>query len=105
MLAACVILDLDGLPISGLNDSKQLSPAARERLFPIIRARALAWSIGEAVPEEIDRLNILQATFLAMRRALEESGDYHVLIVNNKAAAVVRADEENCRKTFADGEK
>lgn len=71
VVAACVILDLDGPPISGLNDSKQLSPAAREALFPVIRERALAWSIGEAVPEEIDRLNILQATFLAMRRALE----------------------------------
>ncbi len=71
VVAACVVFDLNEKPIPGLNDSKKLRPAAREALFPLIRQRAVAWSIGEATPEEIDRINILQATFLAMRRALE----------------------------------
>lgn len=74
VVAACVIFreaDLGGGLLPGLNDSKKLTPAKREALAPRIRERALAWSIGEATPEEIDRINILQATFLAMRRALE----------------------------------
>jgi len=71
VVVACVVLDLSARPISGLNDSKQLTPEFREALFPLICERALAWSIGEATPEEIDTINILQATFLAMRRALE----------------------------------
>jgi ribonuclease HII len=71
VVAACVVFSPDGEPVPGLNDSKKLSPARREALEPVIRQRALAWSLGEATPEEIDRLNILQATFLAMRRALE----------------------------------
>jgi ribonuclease HII len=70
VVAACAVFDLAGDPFPGLNDSKKLSPAKREALAPAIRERARAWSIGEATPEEIDRLNILQATFLAMRRAL-----------------------------------
>ena len=52
-------------------DSKAISPARREALEPVILAGALAWGIGSALPEEIDQLNILQATLLAMRRALE----------------------------------
>lgn len=71
VVAACVVFDLAGEAIPGLNDSKKLTPAKRETLAPLIRGRALAWSIGEATPEEIDRINILQATFLAMRRALD----------------------------------
>ena len=67
---AAVILD-PGRPIDGLNDSKQLSEAAREALFPLIRERALAWRIEFVEREEIDRLNILQATLTGMRRALE----------------------------------
>jgi ribonuclease HII len=67
--AAAVILPPDH-GLNGLRDSKQLSAAQRERLAPLIRARALAWAIGTADVEEIDRHNILQATFLAMRRAV-----------------------------------
>jgi ribonuclease HII len=70
VVAAAVILD-DHNPIAGLADSKVLSPATREQLFDEIRARALAFSIAHAVVEEIDRLNILQATLLAMRRAVD----------------------------------
>ena len=68
--AAAVILD-PARPIPGLNDSKKLSEKKREALAPLIRERALAWAVGIATVEEIDRLNILHATFLAMRRALE----------------------------------
>lgn len=70
VVAAAVMLD-DLKPIKGLADSKQLSPARRERLFDEIRARALCCSIGQATVEEIDAVNILQATLLAMRRAVE----------------------------------
>lgn len=68
--AAAVILDPDN-PIPGLNDSKKLSEKQRERLAPLIRERALAWAVAYASVEEIDRLNILQATLLAMQRAVQ----------------------------------
>ena len=70
VVAAAVILD-DLKPIAGLNDSKKLTAKRRERLFDEIRARALCFAIAEASVEEIDRLNILQATLLAMKRAVE----------------------------------
>jgi ribonuclease HII len=70
VVAAAVILD-DLLPIKGLRDSKTLGPPARERLDAQIRARALCVSVAEASVEEIDRLNILQATLLAMQRAVD----------------------------------
>jgi len=70
VVAAAVILD-DLNPIEGLNDSKKLSATTRERLFDEIRAKALCFCIAEASVEEIDQLNILHATMLAMRRAVE----------------------------------
>lgn len=70
VVAAAVVLDPD-VPIDGLRDSKQLSVARRERLADLIRERARAWSVGRAEAEDIDRINILQATLLAMRRAVE----------------------------------
>ena len=70
VVAAAVILD-DLHPISGLADSKKLTASRREKLFDEIRAKALCCSIAEASVEEIDQLNILQATLLAMRRAVE----------------------------------
>ena len=70
VLAAAVILD-DANPILGLADSKALTEKKRERLFDEIRAKALCCCIAEASVEEIDRLNILQATLLAMKRAVE----------------------------------
>ena len=69
VVAAAVILDVNS-PIPGLADSKKLSPARREELTGAIKRQALAWGLGLSWPEEIDRLNILQATFLAMSRAL-----------------------------------
>jgi ribonuclease HII len=71
--AAAVILD-PARPIEGLTDSKKLSEKARARLAPQIRACALAWAIAEASPEEIDRLNIREAAFLAMCRAIAGLG-------------------------------
>jgi ribonuclease HII len=68
--AAAVILNPD-LPIEGLTDSKKLTEKQRESLFDIIQARALAFGIAFASVEEIEKINILQATFLAMRRAVE----------------------------------
>jgi ribonuclease HII len=70
VVAAAVILD-DLKPIRGLNDSKQLTARARERLYVEIHAKALCFSIAQASVEEIDTLNILQATMLAMRRAVD----------------------------------
>lgn len=70
VVAAAVILD-DLHPIKGLADSKLLTEKKRERLFDEIRAKALCCCIAEASVEEIDELNILQATMLAMRRAVE----------------------------------
>jgi ribonuclease HII len=68
-MAAAVMLDPDR-PIDGLRDSKKLSATARERLADEIRARAVAWCVAEASVAEIDQLNILQATLLAMQRAV-----------------------------------
>jgi ribonuclease HII len=70
VVAAAVILD-ELKPIRGLKDSKVLTPIARDRLYDEIRAKALCCSVAEASVEEIDTLNILHATMLAMRRAVE----------------------------------
>ncbi|WP_374258209.1 ribonuclease HII [Aquabacterium sp.] len=70
VVAAAVILD-ELNPIVGLNDSKKLTARKRDLLFDEIRAKALCFSIAEATVEEIDELNILHATMLAMRRAVE----------------------------------
>jgi ribonuclease HII len=70
VVAAAVILH-PGRPIEGLDDSKKLNEQKREALFPLIQERALAWSVIEISPAEIDRVNILQATLLGMKRAVE----------------------------------
>ena len=69
--AAAVILP-KGLVIPGLNDSKKLSDKRRRELFPIIQQEAVSFGIAFASQEEIDEINILQATFLAMRRAMDQ---------------------------------
>lgn len=101
VVAAAVILD-PAHPIAGLADSKKLSAVTRERLAVEIKAHALAWAVAEASVEEIDRLNILHATMLAMRRAVEalqiKPGD--VLIDGNRvppgllvpARAIIKGD-------------
>ncbi len=68
--AAAVILP-EGLIIDGLNDSKKLTEKKREMLFDVIKEEAVAYGIGFATEQEIDEINILQATYLAMRRAIE----------------------------------
>ena len=73
VVAAAVILPL-GLEIEGLNDSKKLSEKKREALFDVICEKAIAYSIAEASPAEIDEINILNASMLAMRRAVEGLG-------------------------------
>ena len=70
VFAAAVILD-DLLPIQGLADSKKLTPKKREHLYEIIKAQALCFCVATASVEEIDQLNILQATLLAMQRAVK----------------------------------
>ena len=84
--AGAVILP-QGLEIPGLNDSKKLTDKKRRELYPIIKEQAVAWGIGFASHEEIDELNILQATYLAMSRAiqaLEGKADF-ALIDGNRA--------------------
>ena len=100
VVAAAVILD-ELHPIKGLADSKKLGARTRERLFDEIRAKALCCSIAQASVEEIDALNILQATLLAMRRAVEglRLKPNKVLVDGNRlpllkipAEAIVRGD-------------
>ena len=71
VVAGAVVLDPEN-PIEGLRDSKKLSAARREYLYEQIMVKAKAWGVGEASPAEIDDINILQATMLAMRRAIED---------------------------------
>ena len=85
VVAAAVILDPNN-PIEGLNDSKKLSEKKREMLFVEIQEKAVAWAIAEASHAEIDQLNILQASLLAMRRSVEalHIQPQHVLVDGNK---------------------
>ncbi|MFV5491140.1 ribonuclease HII [Acinetobacter sp. ASP199] len=85
VVAAAVILDPNN-PIEGLNDSKKLTEKKREKLFVEIQEKALAWAIAEASAAEIDEHNILQASLLAMRRAVEALyiQPDHVLVDGNK---------------------
>ncbi len=71
VVAGAVVLDPNN-PIEGLKDSKKLTAARREYLYEQIMEKAKAWGVGEASPLEIDQINILQATMLAMRRAIED---------------------------------
>jgi len=100
VVAAAVILD-DLNPIQGLADSKKLSAKRREKLFDEIRAKALCFSIAEASVQEIDEFNILQATMLAMQRAVEglRLKPHKVLVDGNRlprlailAEAIVQGD-------------
>lgn len=70
VVAAAVILP-EGIQLPGVNDSKKITEKKREILFDFVKEHALAYGIGEASETEIDEINILQATFLAMRRAVE----------------------------------
>ena len=92
--AAAVILP-QGCTIDGLNDSKKLSAQKREKLFDVITQTAVAWSVAYASEKEIDEMNILQATFLAMRRAVEGlsvAPDY-VLVDGNRMPEITSDGE------------
>jgi len=100
VVAAAVILDPDR-HIEGLADSKVLTERARDRLAPLIKLHALAWAVAEASVEEIDRLNILHATMLAMKRAVEalSTVPHEVLVDGNRvpdlrmqARAIIKGD-------------
>jgi ribonuclease HII len=100
VVAGAVILDPDK-PIEGLQDSKRLTPARREALYLEIQEKALAWAVASADVEEIDRINILQATMLAMQRAMEalQPAADHALIDGNRcpllacpSQAIVKGD-------------
>ena len=89
VVTAAVILD-PARPIIGLNDSKKLSEKRRLALFDEIKEHALAWSLGRAEPHEIDELNILHATMLAMQRAVAglKIAPEYVLIDGNRCPAL-----------------
>lgn len=100
VVTAAVILD-PNKPIEGLDDSKKLSEKKREILFHLIQERALSWSIARCSVEEIDTLNILQASLLAMKKAVESLSiqPEHVWVDGNKlpqwryaAEAVIKGD-------------
>ena len=101
--AAAVILPLN-IEIEGLNDSKKLSESKREALYDVIIEKAISYSIAFASVEEIESLNILGATFLAMKRAVEglsQSADFAIIDGNRlpslsiKAQAVVKGDSKS----------
>ena len=76
-----------GLEIPGLNDSKKLTEKRREELFPVICEKAIAYGIGTASQEEIDEINILQATYLAMERAMAQlEGKAHIALIDGNRA-------------------
>ena len=102
VVAAVVILNPDR-PIDGVNDSKKLTAAKRGKLFELITETAEAYGVGVANQDEIDEVNILQATFLAMRRSLEKvDGRYDLLLVdgNQYIAGVPR----ELQKTIVGGD-
>lgn len=104
VVAAAVILP-PGLIIDGLNDSKKLTEKKREALFEIIKKEAVAYAIAEATPEEIDEINILNASMLAMRRAIDalpEHADFALIDGNCTRGftlpteAIVGGDAKSC---------
>jgi ribonuclease HII len=97
VIAAAVILNASA-PIEGINDSKKLSEAKREKLYPIITSQAIAWAVGQATPEEIDSINILNASLLAMHRALSQlSAKWDMALVDgNRAIKQLRSSQQQC---------
>lgn len=101
VVTAAVILNPDN-PIAGLADSKKLTEKRRESLVPLIKEHALAWAMGRAEPDEIDELNILQASLLAMKRAVEALSivPEHVLVdgihapkLNCPVTTIIKGDQ------------
>lgn len=94
VVAAAVILDPEN-PIEGLTDSKKLTEKKREALAILIKERAISWSLGRAEVEEIDEINILQASMLAMKRAVEglDVNAKHCLIDGNRCPDLTCSSE------------
>ncbi|WP_289283215.1 MULTISPECIES: ribonuclease HII [unclassified Methylophaga] len=101
VVTAAVILNPDN-PIVGLADSKKLTERRRESLVPLIKEHALAWAMGRAEPDEIDELNILQASLIAMKRAVEALSivPEHVLVdgihapkLNCPVTTIIKGDQ------------
>ncbi len=100
VVAGAVVLPL-GLELEIIQDSKQLTPKLREKAFALVASSALAWATGQASVEEIETINIRQATFLAMRRALEQIKNIDFVLVdawtipeiNILQKAVIRGDQ------------
>lgn len=103
VFAAAVILD-PAIPIAGLNDSKKLSESRREILAEQIRQHAIAWSVARAEVGEIDRLNILQATFLAMQRAVAGLPDRYAEIWIDGNRAPRFSQQNKIVKTVVQGD-
>ena len=104
VVAAAVILPID-IEIPGLNDSKKLTEKRREALFDIIKESAIAYAIAEASPEEIDEINILNASMLAMKRAveaLEVKADFALIDGNCSRGFDIPTEtiHSNCRLFF-----
>ncbi len=95
VVASAVILD-PNKPIHGLNDSKKLSAKKRDELALLIRSYALAWAVAEASVEEIDQINILQASLLAMRRAVDALAikPDHALVDGNQCPKLISCTVE-----------
>lgn len=98
VVAAAVILP-DSFQLDGLTDSKKLTEKKREQLFPLIRQQARAYGIGLASVQEVDRLNILQATLLAMRRALDKlHGEADYLLIDGITPLPVDLPQQTLKK-------
>jgi ribonuclease HII len=104
VVAAAVILPKDTI-IEGLDDSKKLTEKKREKLFEVIKEKAIAYAIAEALPEEIDEINILNASMLAMRRAVDKlsvKADFALIDGNCSRGfeipteTVVKGDSKSC---------
>lgn len=103
VVAAAVQLGRD-IRIDGLNDSKKLTAARREEVYEQIIAQAPAWAVGVATPEEIDRINILQASLLAMRRAMDQLEVPWSLALIDGNREVPGLSESRCQRTVVGGD-
>ncbi|MDB5100693.1 MAG: ribonuclease [Cyanobacteria bacterium RYN_339] len=100
VVAACVLLPRrNSRKLVGLTDSKQLTPLQRDRLYDALQDVALAIGVGEATPAEIDEVNILQATFLAMRRAIAQVPQSQIVLVDgNQRIRLLELEQETIVK-------
>ena len=102
VVSAAVCLDLNDV-IDGINDSKKVSPFDRERLYEIITSKAIAWAVASCSPAEIDKINILQASLLSMKRALDQISDKweYVLVDGNQ---MISGIDKSMQRTIIGGD-